>query len=149
MQARWDAKLKASQQAMEEILEADRVRMEQQFQERLRDEEQRQEAERARQDAGLEQALAYIQTLGQAIGQPPPQFLSPPALSQAPYYVTPNQSAASNDGPVNTDMSPSLPPMAPQWTPQWAPRGFVSAFSWPGAAHQPQPTPPPPPPENE
>ncbi|KAL6896616.1 hypothetical protein ACP4OV_007188 [Aristida adscensionis] len=63
-----------------------------------------------------------------------------------------NQSAAaSNDGPLNVDMSPPLPPMAAQWMqpPQWTPQGFVPAFSWPGAAPLPRPPPPPPPPENK
>ncbi|KAL6848193.1 hypothetical protein ACP4OV_022321 [Aristida adscensionis] len=147
MQARWEA----SQQAMEDRLQAERARMEEQFQERVLAQQQAYEEARARQDARLEQALSLIQTLGQAIGQPLPQILPPPALPQTPYYQTPNQSAASNNGPLNGDMSPPLPPMAPQWTqpPQWTPRGFVPAFSWLGAAPQPRPQPPQPPPENE
>ncbi|KAL6874653.1 hypothetical protein ACP4OV_013318 [Aristida adscensionis] len=145
--ARWEA----SQRAMEDRLQAERARMEEQFQERLLAQQQAYEEARARQDARLEQALSLIQSLGQAIGQPLPQVLPPPALPQTPYYQTPNQSAASNNGPVNGDMSPPLPPMVPQWTqpPQWTPRAFVPAFSWPGAAPQPRPQPLQPPPEND
>ncbi|KAL6909666.1 hypothetical protein ACP4OV_001325 [Aristida adscensionis] len=136
---------------MVERLRAERARLEQQFQERLLAQQQRQEETHARQDARLEQALSYIQTLGHAIGQPPPQFLPPPVLPQAPYYKTHNQSATSNDGPVNLDMSLPLPNMSLQWTqpPHWVPQGFVPAFSWPSAAPQPRPPPPPPPPVNE
>ncbi|KAL6896672.1 hypothetical protein ACP4OV_007244 [Aristida adscensionis] len=143
---------------MEERFQAEHARMEQQFQKRMEQQllaqQQRHEEARARQDARLEQALSYLGAVGLAVGQPPPHFLPPTALPQASYYQTPNQSAASNDGPVNQDMSPPLPPMAPQWTPQppqWAPRGFVPAFSWPGTAPLPRPPPLPPPslPENE
>lgn len=81
---------------MEQKIVAERQEMEQ----RMMAERLRVEAERQR----IEHMLQYMQGLGEKVGAPmPPVLFTAP---HAPSAVTPNPSAASNDGPQDLDLSP-------------------------------------------
>jgi len=96
LRARMEADFKAQQDEMAARWQAEWERMEQEFQ-------RRHEAELQK----LEQALQYVHSMAAAMGFSLPPF-TPPA--PPPRLATPNQSAASNDGPVNPKMSPPPPP---------------------------------------
>jgi len=84
-----EQRIVAERQEMEQRMMAERLRVEAEWQ-----------AERQR----IEHMLQYMQGLGEKVGAPmPPVLFTAP---HAPSAVTPNPSAASNDGPQDLDLSP-------------------------------------------